>query len=185
MAWIKQIKDQDADGELRTVYDELLKSRGKLANILQVQSLNPGALKTHVDLYMHLMFAQSGLSRKEREAIAVVVSASNECAYCVNHHYQPLARYEKDEQVLAKIRSADALDTLDDRLAGMLRHAEKLTANPHQVSADDVQKLRDLGLTDRDILDITLVTAYFNFVNRIALGLGVAYTEEEVQGYSN
>ena len=75
MAWINEIEEQDADGELRTVYDELLKSRGKLANILQVQSLNPGALKTHVDLYMHLMFARSGLSRKEREAIAVVVSS--------------------------------------------------------------------------------------------------------------
>jgi len=183
MAWINEIEEQDADGELRTVYDELLKSRGKLANILQVQSLNPGALKTHVDLYMHLMFARSGLSRKEREAIAVVVSANNECSYCVNHHYEPLARYEKNAQVLAKIRNVEALDTLDARLAGMLKHAEKLTTNPHQVSADDVQKLRDLGLSDSDILDITLVTAYFNFVNRIALGLGVAYSEEEIQGY--
>ncbi|MCH7893994.1 MAG: peroxidase-related enzyme [Proteobacteria bacterium] len=185
MAWINEIEEQDADGELRTVYDELLKSRGKLANILQVQSLNPGALKTHVDLYMHLMFARSGLSRKEREAIAVVVSANNECSYCVNHHYEPLARYEKNAQVLAKIRNAEALDTLDARLAGMLKHAEKLTTNPHQVSADDVQKLRDLGLSDSDILDITLVTAYFNFVNRIALGLGVAYSEEEIQGYES
>lgn len=183
MAWINEIEEQDADGELQAIYDELLKSRGKVASILQVHSLNPGALKTHVDLYMHLMFAKSGLSRKEREAIAVVVSAKNECAYCVNHHYEPLARYEKDEQVLSTIRNSGALDTLDDRLAGMLKHAEKLTMNPHQVSADDVQKLRDLGLSDSDILDITLVTAYFNFVNRIALGLGVAYSEEEIQGY--
>ncbi len=183
MAWINEIEEQDAEGELRAVYDELLKSRGKLANILQVHSLNPGALKTHVDLYMHLMFAQSGLSRKEREAIAVVVSAKNRCAYCVNHHYEPLARYENDPQVLSTIREAIALDALDDRLAGMLHHAVKLTTNPHQVSADDVQKLRDLGLSDCDILDITLVTAYFNFVNRIALGLGVDYNEEEVRGY--
>jgi len=174
VAWINEISAQDADGELRAVYDELLKSRGKLANILQVHSLNPGALKAHVDLYTHLMFAQSGLSRKEREAIAVVVSAGNECAYCVNHHYEPLTRYEKDEQVLSKIRNADALNTLDDRLAGILQHATKLTTNPHQVTAGDVQKLRDLSLSDRDILDITLVAAYFNFVNRIALGLGVA-----------
>jgi uncharacterized peroxidase-related enzyme len=132
---------------------------------------------------MHLMFAKSGLSRMEREAIAVVVSAGNECTYCVNHHYQPLARYEKDPEVLSTIRNADALDALDDRLAGMLKHAVKLTTEPHEVTSDDVQKLRDLGLSDRDILDITLVTAYFNFVNRIALGLGVAYSEEETRGY--
>jgi uncharacterized peroxidase-related enzyme len=183
MAWINEITAGDADGELRAVYDELLKSRGKLANILRVHSLNPGALKAHVDLYMHLMFAKSGLSRMEREAIAVVVSAGNECTYCVNHHYQPLARYEKDPEVLSTIRNADALDALDDRLAGMLKHAVKLTTEPHEVTSDDVQKLRDLGLSDRDILDITLVTAYFNFVNRIALGLGVAYSEEETRGY--
>ncbi len=185
MAWINEIAEQDAEGELREVYDELLKSRGKLANILQVHSLNPGALKTHMDLYMHLMFAQSGLSRKEREAIAVVVSANNECGYCVNHHYEPLTRYEKDQQILSTIRNANKLDTLDDRLAGMLQHAAKLTTAPNEVTAEDVQKLRDLGLSDRDILDITLVAAYFNFVNRIALGLGVAYSQEEIQGYES
>ena len=134
---------------------------------------------------MHLMFARSGLSRKEREAIAVVVSANNECSYCVSHHYEPLTRYEKDQQVLSTIRNADKLDTLDDRLAGMLRHAAKLTTTPHQVSSEDVRNLRDLDLSDRDILDITLIVAYFNFVNRIALGLGVDHSEEEVQGYES
>jgi len=184
MSWIQEIPEQDAEGELRTIYDELLKSRGKLANILQVHSLNPGALKTHVDLYMQLMFAQSGLTRKEREAIAVVVSANNDCAYCVNHHYEPLTRYEKNPQALSAIRNANTFDKLDQRLAGILQHAAKLTTTPHHVSDKDVQKLRDLGLSDRDILDVTLVAAYFNFVNRIALGLGVSYSAAEIKGYA-
>ena len=183
MAWIEEIDAEDASGELRDVYDELLKSRGKLANILKVHSLNPGALKTHVDLYMHLMFGQSKLSRKEREAIAVVVSANNECAYCVNHHYEPLTRYEKDPDVLKTVRQAQDLTGLDGRFAAMLEHAAKLTREPHNVDEADLNALRAQGLSDRDILDITLVTAYFNFVNRIALGLGVAYSEEEVAGY--
>lgn len=183
MAWIEEIGENDASGELRVVYDELLKSRGKLANILKVHSLNPGSLKTHVDLYMHLMFGQSGLSRKEREAIAVVVSANNECAYCVNHHYEPLTRYEKDPKVLETVRQAQNLGELDDRFAAMLKHAAKLTREPHQIGEADLDELREQGLSDRDILDITLVTAYFNFVNRIALGLGVGYSDEEVAGY--
>jgi alkylhydroperoxidase family enzyme len=45
--------------------------------------------------------------------------------------------------------------------------------------------LRAVGLSDQDILDVSLITAYFNFVNRIALGLGVAFSDEEVSGYSN
>lgn len=185
MAWIEEIDAEEASGELRQVYDELLKSRGKLANILKVHSLNPGSLKTHVDLYMHLMFGQSGLSRKEREAIAVVVSANNDCAYCVNHHFEPLERYEKNSEVLSTIRGAQDFDGLDKRLAAMLSHAKKLTSTPEAVRNQDLDLLRSAGLGDRDILDITLVTAYFNFVNRIALGLGVAYSKEELKGYKS
>jgi alkylhydroperoxidase family enzyme len=51
------------------------------------------------------------------------------------------------------------------------------------MTESDLGELRAVGLSDRDILDLALVVAYFNFVNRIALGLGVAYTAEEMSGY--
>ena len=96
MSWIQEIEVNEADGALEEVYAELKKKRGKISNILKVHSLNPAALGNHLDLYMTLMFGKSGLSRMEREAIAVVVSATNECEYCVNHHAESLRHYIDD-----------------------------------------------------------------------------------------
>ena len=185
MAWIKEIDIDEADGKLAGIYGELVEKRGKISNILKVHSLNPDALGNHLDLYMTIMFGKSGLSRAEREAIAVVVSANNDCAYCVNHHAEALKRYIKDEETLSMLMSADGLETLEPRLSNIVRHAEKLTNAPGAMTESDLGELRAVGLDDRDILDLSLITAYFNFVNRLALGLGVAYTAEELSGYKD
>jgi uncharacterized peroxidase-related enzyme len=185
MAWIDEIEVDAAEGKLAEMYAELLEKRGKVSNILKVHSLNPAALGSHLDHYMTIMFGKSGLSRAEREAIAVVVSANNDCAYCVNHHVAALRRYLKDEETLSLLASADGLETLEPRLSNIVRHAEKLTNAPAAMTESDLGELRAVGLSDQDILDVSLITAYFNFVNRIALGLGVNYNEEEVSGYTN
>lgn len=183
MSWIEEIEVSKAEGKLAQVYADLLEKRGKVANILQVHSLNPDVMSSHLDLYMNIMFGKSGLSRAEREAIAVVVSATNECAYCVNHHTEALRRYIKDEDILQTLASADGLEVLEPRLGNIVIHAEKLTSAPSAMTESDLDPLRIEGLSDQDILDITLVVAYFNFVNRIALGLGVSHSAEELTGY--
>ena len=185
MSWIEEIEVDAADGKLAELYAKLIEQRGKVANILKVHSLNPAAMGNHLDLYMTLMFGKSGLSRREREAIAVVVSASNDCAYCVSHHAEALRRYEKDEETVAVLSAADGLETLEPRLSNIVRHAEKLTTAPGAMTESDLGELRAVGLSDQDILDVSLVTAYFNFVNRLALGLGVAFSAEELTGYSD
>jgi uncharacterized peroxidase-related enzyme len=185
MSWIDEVDVAQADGKLESIYAELVAKRGKVSNILQVHSLNPEALQDHLDLYMTIMFGDSGLSRAEREAIAVVVSATNECAYCVNHHAEALRRYIKDEETLEMLMSADGLETLEPRLSNIVRHAEKLTSAPSAMTESDLGELRAVGLNDKDILDLSLVTAYFNFVNRIAQGLGVEFTPEEMAGYKD
>ncbi len=183
MSWIDEIDAGDAGGELREIYADLVKQRGKVSNILKVHSLNPAALGNHLDLYMTLMFGRSGLSRLEREAIAVVVSANNDCAYCVNHHAEALRRYIDDGETLDLLITADGLEALEPRLSTIVRHAEKLTTAPAAMTESDLGELRAVGLSDKDILDLTLIVAYFNFVNRIALGLGVDYSPEEMTGY--
>ena len=185
MAWIDEVDIADAEGELETAYARLVKQRGKVSNILKVHSLNPEAMADHLDLYMTVMFGKSGLTRAEREAIGVVVSATNECAYCVQHHSQALRHYVEDDETLEMLMTADGLETLEPRLSNIVRHAEKLTSAPAAMTESDLGELRAVGLSDRDILDLTLVTAYFNFVNRIALGLGVNFTPEETSGYKD
>jgi uncharacterized peroxidase-related enzyme len=185
MSWIDETEVSEADGKLAEMYDALIKQRGKVSNILKVHSLNAEAMGNHLDLYMTLMFGKSGLSRLEREAIAVVVSANNDCAYCVNHHAESLRHYLKDDDTLDLLMTADGLETLEPRLSNIVRHAEKLTTAPGAMTESDLGELRAEGLSDKDILDLTLITGYFNFVNRIAMGLGVEFSEDEMSGYLN
>jgi uncharacterized peroxidase-related enzyme len=185
MSWIDEVEISAAEGRLAEIYAELIEKRGKVSNILKVHSLNPDAMSNHLDLYMTLMFGKSGLSRAEREAIAVVVSASNDCTYCVKHHTEALRHHIKDEETLTTLMEADGLETLEPRLSNIVRHAEKLTSAPGAMTESDLGELRAVGLSDKDILDLTLVVAYFNFVNRIALSLGVSFTADELRGYKN
>ena len=183
MSWIEEVDEGSAGDKLAEMYAALIRQRGKISNILKVHSLNPEALGNHLDLYMTLMFGKSGLSRAEREAIAVVVSAENDCEYCIEHHLAALRHYIDDEDTLAMLKTADGLETLEPRLSNIARHAEKLTNAPVAMTESDLDELRAVGLSDKDILDLTLIVGYFNFVNRIALGLGVTWSAEELRGY--
>ena len=97
MAWIKQIDENAADGKLNDIYDEIRDSRGKISNIMKIHSLDPDTMKYHLDIYLSIMFSKSTLSREERELIAIVVSALNNCTYCINHHAEALNAYWKDD----------------------------------------------------------------------------------------
>jgi uncharacterized peroxidase-related enzyme len=183
MAWIKTIDESEAKGELQKLYEQVKNKRGKLANIMKIQSLNPKAMKAHMDLYMRLMFGKSGLSRQEREIIAVVVSAANGCEYCINHHAQALDHYWKDEAKLnALIADPKSLD-LSERVDNMIDYVVQLTTKPSELTSSQINRLKDTGFSDEDILNINMIAAYFNFVNRIALGLGVEFTPDEIEGY--
>ena len=185
MSWIEEIEVEEAEGKLAGMYADLIKARGKISNILKVHSLNPEAMENHLDLYMTLMFGKSGLTRCEREAVAVVVSASNECEYCVNHHAEALRHFLDEEETLNMLATADGLETLEPRLSNIVRYAEKLTTAPNAMTESDLGELRAEGLSDKDILDLTLIVGYFNFVNRIAVGLGVDFSDDERSGYLN
>lgn len=183
MFWIKVIDYNEATGKLKEIYEELIKKRGKISNIMKVQSLNPTFMKLHMDLYINLMFQQAGLTREERELIAVVVSSANGCQYCTNHHAEALNHYWKDKDKLQKVIKDYKSIELPDKIIKMLNYAYKLTKNPNEIKQKDIDDLRKSGFSDEDILNINLIVSYFNLVNRIASGLGVEFTTEEVRGY--
>jgi len=183
MPYIRQINEDEADGKLKEYYDSLIRSRGKLSNIMKIHSLNPSSMMAHMDLYLKIMFGKTALKRYENEMIAVVVSSVNKCDYCINHHSTALNFYWKDKKRINLVAKDYKSASLSKRELKIVEHAIKLTREPFNVNEKDVQKLRDFGLTDDEILSVNLVVSYFNFVNRIALGLGVEFSEEEVKGY--
>ena len=184
MARIRIIEPSEADSGLKEIYDSLASSRGKLAEVHKLQSLNPPTIPAHMDLYMKIMFSRSPLSRAEREMMAVVVSVTNGCEYCREHHLEALKHFWPEYEAMAIARLDAYAAGLDDRLKALFEYARGLTADPQKASADDywVDHLRAVGLDDRGILDATLVISYFNFVNRMVMGLGVEL-ESDPGGY--
>jgi uncharacterized peroxidase-related enzyme len=183
MSFIREIEEPEATGEIGAMYERLRAERGRVSNILKAHSLRPQALAHHLDLYMGLLFGPGRLSRAQREMIAVVVSATNDCAYCVSHHREALSRYVRDPAQLDAICTDHRGAGLPEATVALLDYARRLTAAPATTTEADIEALRTAGFADEDILHANLIAAYFNFVNRIALGLGVAHNADEIQGY--
>ncbi|MFT5723748.1 MAG: putative peroxidase-related enzyme [Bacteroidia bacterium] len=184
MSRIKVIKQEEATGRLKDIYDDLIAKRGKLAEVHMIQSLRPESIVKHMELYMEIMFTKSELSRAEREMVAVVVSASNNCEYCQIHHGEALNQYWKDEQKVKLLRKDFRKMELSDRSFRLCAFAQTLTLDPKASNdTDATEPLRNAGLNDNAILDATLVIAYFNFVNRIVMGLNVNVEKDLGQGY--
>ena len=183
MPHIKTVEPNEAPGELKDIYLKVVGERGKLSNILKIHSLLPKTMIAHLDFYMSIMFDKEGIRRADAELIAIVVSAVNKCDYCVNHHAEALKFYWKDEEKVRQAAEDFRKLDLTEKQNAMLEFAEKLTLYPGKMKEDDVKGLRENGFSDEEILSITLITNYFNFVNRVANGLGVDFSEEEIQGY--
>ena len=184
MTFIKVIPHEEASGQLKDIYDDLVKQRGKLAAIHQIQSLNPPTIVHHMDLYMAIMFGKSPLKRAYREMMAVVVSAANKCEYCIEHHAQALLHFWKDQQRVAQLSKDYRELTLTNGEKALCDYAYHLTTVPWEVQEDKhIKALKAAGWEDRAILDAALVISYFNFVNRLVLGLGVHLEAEGAGGY--
>ncbi|GAB4123898.1 MAG: peroxidase-related enzyme [Raineya sp.] len=184
MGRIKTIPYLEATGRLKEIYDELIKSRGKLAEIHTIQSLRPESIKKHIDLYMEIMYSRSELSRAERELIGTTVSIANQCKYCTLHHSQALGYYWRDEQKIEKLLKGE-FQNFTEKEKLLIEISVHLTKNPEifEHDAEIIQKLKNFSFNDAAILDIVLTISYFNFVNRIALALGLQIDEEETKGY--
>jgi uncharacterized peroxidase-related enzyme len=174
MAWIKVIREGEAeDDRLRTFYKKFGDPFEGVDNIFKIHSLNPESMWRHYDLYKHLTTGRSGLSRMQREMIAVVVARANESRYCLTHHRESLFQLTKNEKLCEAVASDYRGADVGDRDIAMMAFAERLTKNPAGVKRSDAKALREAGFRDREILDIVQVTAYHNFRNRMAQGLGV------------
>ncbi|PIQ35131.1 MAG: peroxidase [Bacteroidetes bacterium CG18_big_fil_WC_8_21_14_2_50_41_14] len=184
MPRIRVIEKSEATGRLKEIYDELIVKRGKLAEVHTIQSLRPESIVKHIDLYLEIMFSKSELSRSEREMMAVVVSKTNGCVYCQKHHTEALNNYWKDEGKTENFRISYHNIQLNEKELTLCRFAEQLTKNPESAEKNDItEDLKNVGLSDSAILDATLVIAYFNFVNRIVLALGVELEKDLGTGY--
>jgi uncharacterized peroxidase-related enzyme len=141
---------------------------GFVPNVLQAYAFDSAKLEAFAAMYNDLMLAPSGLSKLEREMIAVAVSSTNRCYYCLVAHGTAVRQLSGDavlgELMVMNYRAA----RLSKRQRAMLDFSVKLTEQPWNVEAQDREVLRRAGFSDRDIWDIAAVAGFFNMSNRVA-----------------
>ena len=141
---------------------------GFVPNVLKAYAFDSAKLQAFIDMADDLMLADSGLSKLEREMIAVTVSSLNHCHYCLTAHGAAVRQRGKDpilgELIVHNYRSAD----LPPKQRAMLDFTVKLTECPDKIIEMDRQALRDAGFSDRDIWDIAATAAFYNMPNRLA-----------------
>lgn len=162
----------ELDEAMKAYFAKCQEKLGFIPNVLTAYSFDLAKLKAFVGMSDDLMLAPSGLSKLEREMIAVVVSSANHCHYCLVAHGAVLRKLSGDPQLaetmVANYRAAD----LDARTRAMLDFSWKLTKEPWSVGEDDRASLRKAGFSDRDIWDIAAVAGFFNMSNRLATATG-------------
>lgn len=141
---------------------------GFVPNVLKAYAFDMAKLEAFVAMYNDLMLAPSGLSKLEREMIAVAVSSHNHCYYCLVAHGAAVRQLSGDPQLGEQMAMNYRAARLSRRQRAMLDFATKLTAQPWSVEEADREMLRRVGFSDREIWDIAAVAAFFNMTNRVA-----------------
>lgn len=141
---------------------------GLVPNVLRCYTHAPAKFDAFTGLYNELMLAESGLTKQEREMIAVAVSTQNHCVYCVVAHGAALRQLSDDPVVAETIAVNYRHAPLSPRHQAMLDFAVKLSVASDRITENDRQMLREVGFSDADIFDIASVAAFFNMTNRVA-----------------
>ena len=166
------------DEGLKKYFQVCREKLGLLPNVLRAYAFRPAKLKTFVAFYNELMLGDSGLSKVEREMIAVVVSSTNHCFYCIAAHGQALRELSGDPELGEMLVANYRVAKLKPRHRAMLDFAYKLTVRPAEITDADRDSLRKAGFGDEDIFDIADTVGFYNMSNRVAIGLDMMPNRE-------
>jgi len=148
---------------------------GLVPNVLLAFTAKPEKFRTFTKFYNQIMLDEETcrLSKLEREMIAVVVSSANRCYYCLVAHGHAVRQLSGDPQLGEMLVMNYRTAKLDSRTRAMLDYAWKVTLRSAEVGDADREALKDAGLDEGEIFDVTDVVALFNYTNRLMQGLDV------------
>ncbi len=167
---IYDLPDVDTlDADTKRYFEVCQEKLGMVPNVLRTFSANQEKLRAFGQYYNTLMLGASGLSKLEREMVAVVVSSANRCFYCLVAHGQAVRALSGDPQLGEMLVMNYRVAELSDRHRAMLDFAWKLTTKPWEINALDRQALGASGFSQTEIFDLSDVIAFFNMSNRFAI----------------
>jgi uncharacterized peroxidase-related enzyme len=156
------------DADMRAYFAKCREKLGFVPNVLKAYAFDNAKLKAFIAMADDLMLGDSGLSKLEREMIAVAVSCVNHCHYCLTAHGAAMRQRATDPEMGELIAQNYRAAALPPRQKAMLDFAVRLTEAPDKIEEADRATLRRAGFSDRDIWDIAAIAAFYNMSNRLA-----------------
>jgi uncharacterized peroxidase-related enzyme len=154
--------------DIREIYAQNRAKVGFVPNVFRAYAKRPDHFRAFLQYHDLLMRGESGLSRAEREAIVVAVSAENACQYCATAHGAALRILSKDPQLAEQIAINWKSAALTPRWRSMLAFASRVNERGFAAGDDELEALRGAGFSDTDIWDIAAIAGFFGFSNRMA-----------------
>jgi len=188
MSWIKVIPFDKATGKLKQIYNKIKGPNNQIDNVLSIHSLRPHTLVGHMSLYKNtLHHSNNTFPNWFLELLGTYTSYINNCDYCYQHHFEGMKRFLNDDEKSMYLKNHIESDTLESFLSekefALVEYAKKLTFQANNMKKSDIDRLKNLGYSDGEILEVNQVVSYFNYANRTVLGLGVN-TKNEILGLS-
>ncbi len=154
--------------DIRAIYEANRAKIGFVPNVFRAYARRPEHFRAFMSYHDVLMKGESGLSRAEREAIVVAVSAENRCQYCMTAHGAALRILGKDPILAEQIANNWRTAALTPRLRTILDFASRVNEPGFAATDEEIDALRTAGLSDDDVWDAAAIAAFFGFSNRMA-----------------
>ncbi|MFZ4710733.1 MAG: peroxidase-related enzyme [Zwartia sp.] len=170
-AWLDVVSLDSATPEQIAVLEES-HPKAKVSDYYLFLVHQPEVLKQRSVAFNAIMYAPGGMPRTERELGATVVSRINGCVYCASVHAQRFEQLAKRTDAIIEVFHDPHTAGTTARERAIVQFSIELTSHPERVSAASIQALKDVGLTEAEILDLMHSVAIFAWANRLMLNLG-------------
>jgi uncharacterized peroxidase-related enzyme len=170
-AWVPPVSDDALTPERQEVLDTFPRAQAS-SPYYRVLAHEPRILRHRTDLFNEALKGETGLSRADRELAAVGSSRSRGCIYCASVHARAYSGLVKDRAMIQQVLDDGPDAEIAGRERAIVQFSAKLAMEPHALTSDDVEPLRELGFSDDEILDIAHAAAIFANANRLMLSLG-------------
>ena len=170
-AWLDVVSLESATPEQIAVLEES-HPKAKVSDYYLFLVHQPEVLKQRSVAFNAIMYAPGGMPRAERELGATVVSRMNGCVYCASVHAQRFEQLAKRTDAIIEVLNDPHTAGTSERERAIVQFSITLTNAPDAVAPADIQALKDVGLTELEILDLMHSVAIFAWANRLMLNLG-------------
>jgi uncharacterized peroxidase-related enzyme len=172
MPYVNEIDEAQANPPLRELYGKIEGGLGFLPHYFKTLGAMPQVIEAQL-LLNDAIVADGALSKTVKEQIGIAVSAINSSLYCVTFHMELLRRFGVEKALARKLTTDYENAAVEPGVKALLRFADKLTRHPDDIEEADIETLKSAGWNDEAVRETVLTVAYFNFVNRVSLGLGL------------